>query len=345
MKKLLSVLAGLIAAASLFAGVQRPPAAGTMPSLQAATGWINSGALTTEALKGKVVLVDFWTYSCINCLRTLPYVKAWAQKYRAAGLVVIGVHTPEFEFEQQAGNVLQAVRDLHIEYPVALDSRQGLWRAFGNRAWPALYFVDAQGRIRHRQYGEGGYAPAERLIQQLLNESGARSVPDGLVSPTGQGTQAAAGAVAAESGETYLGSARARGFVSVDGGLRDAREHTYSAAPALRAEEWTLTGTWRIEEEFASLGRAGGRIAYRFRARDLHLVLGSGSGQPIRFRVRIDGQSPGRDHGADTDDQGLGTVGAQRLYQLVRQASGAAERTFEIEFLDPGVRAYAFTFG
>uniref|UniRef100_UPI0038B35FFC thioredoxin family protein n=1 Tax=Piscinibacter terrae TaxID=2496871 RepID=UPI0038B35FFC len=322
------------------------PSTSAMPSLDAATGWINSAPLAQADLRGKVVLVDFWTYSCINCLRTLPYVRAWAQKYRAAGLVVVGVHTPEFEFEQQAANVQRAVSDLRIDYPVALDSRHAVWQAFGNRAWPALYFVDAQGRIRHRQYGEGGYEDAERLIQQLLKEAGrGQAVPTGLVAPQGDSTQAAPSAVTAESGETYVGFDRASGFTSSDGALRHAREHTYAGAPSLRTNEWTLAGTWKVEDEFALLRQPGGRITYRFRARDLHLVLGSDNGQPVRFRVSIDGRPPGQDHGADTDAQGRGTVQSQRLYQLVRQASPHAERTFEIEFLDPGVRAYAFTFG
>jgi thiol-disulfide isomerase/thioredoxin len=353
MKKLLPrVLLGLAIVAGLGAGFGTTLPAGTgqgaapVRSLEGADGWINSAPLTADGLRGKVVLVDFWTYSCINCLRTLPYVKAWAKKYGAAGLVVVGVHTPEFEFEQQAANVRRAVDELGIAYPVALDSRYAIWRAFGNRGWPALYFIDAQGRLRHRQYGEGNYASAERLIQQLLKEAGrGASVPADLVSPQGAGTQAAAGPVAPESGETYVGSSRASGFVSADGGLRAGGDHTYAARQTLRTNEWTLAGTWRIEDEYALLRQAGGRIAYRFRARDLHLVLGSETARPIRFRVRIDGRAPGPDHGADTNAEGFGTVTGHRLYQLVRQASGAAEMTFEIEFLDAGARAYAFTFG
>jgi len=316
----------------LLIGIAATAGSAPMPSLDAATGWLNTSGLGAESLRGKVVLVDFWTYSCINCLRTLPYVKAWAGKYRAAGLVVVGVHTPEFDFEQQPDNVLRAVKELGIGYPVALDSRRAIWRAFGNRAWPALHFVDAEGRIRHRQYGEGGYAEAERLIQQLLKEAGhGDRVPAGLVAPQGEGTQAAPAPVPADSEETYLGRARTSGFVA--------------AGRTLRANEWTLSGAWQVDDEYALGRQAGGRIVYRFRARDLHLVLGSDNGRPIRFRVRIDGRAPGVDHGADTDAEGRGTVDAQRLYQLVRQASGGAERTFEIEFLDAGVRAYAFTFG
>lgn len=330
--KLFTMLAAGLAALGLAASCAL--SAAPLPTLlDGATGWINTpAALTRDNLRGKVVLVEFWTYSCINCLRTLPYVRAWEQKYGASGLVVIGVHTPEFGFEQQTANVQRAARHLRIDYPVALDSKRAIWRAFNNRAWPALYFVDARGRIRHRQVGEGGYEEAERLIQQLLNEAGAKDVPVGLVAPQGEGTQAAAGPVAPRSGETYVGRARASGFVSKE-------------PAALRLNEWTLAGAWTAEDEFAQLERSGGRIAYRFRARDLHLVLGTSSGQPVRFRVRVDGRPPDGDHGADIDAEGRGKVEAQRLYQLVRQRSGAAERTFEIEFLDPGARVYAFTFG
>jgi thiol-disulfide isomerase/thioredoxin len=340
----LAVAAGL-GAAGFGAEGQPSQSAAAVRSLETADGWINSGPLTTESLRGKVVLVDFWTYSCINCLRTLPYVKAWARKYQAAGLVVVGVHTPEFEFEQQGANVKRAVQELGIGYPVALDSRYAIWRAFGNRGWPALYFIDAQGRLRHQQYGEGRYGDAERLIQQLLKEAGREGIPADLVAPQGAGTQASASPVAAESEETYVGSARTSGFVSVDGGLRTGSDKTYAGTQSLHTNQWTLSGVWRVEDECAQLRQPGGRIAYRFRARDLHLVLGSETGQPIRFRVRIDGHALGKDHGADTDAEGQGSVTGHRLYQLVRQASNGADRTFEIEFLDAGARAYAFTFG
>jgi thiol-disulfide isomerase/thioredoxin len=357
MKKLLMGMAAGVAAlgvavncAQFAVGAEVPPWTAAAPAakplpLDGATGWLNSPALTGEALRGKVVLVDFWTYSCINCLRTLPYVRAWAQKYRAAGLVVLGVHTPEFDFEGQDANVQRAVHDLKIDYPVALDSGYKIWRAFGNRGWPALYFVDAQGRIRHQQYGEGHYDEAERLIQRLLKASGRTSVPGGLVTPEGEGTQAAAAPLPPASDETYVGFARAQGFVSHDGGLRRDRDHAYTGAAMLQASQWTLDGRWRVGEEFAQAIQAGSRIRYRFRARDLHLVLGSEHGQPVHFRVRIDGRPPGADHGADTNADGFGTLGAHRLYQLVRQRSGADERTFEIEFLEAGARAYAFTFG
>ncbi len=317
-----------------------------LPSLDGATAWIQSPPLTAESLRGKVVLVDFWTYSCINCLRTLPYIRAWAQKYRAQGLVVLGIHTPEFDFEKDPAKVLRAVRDLQIDYPVAVDSKQALWRAFGTRAWPTLMFVDAQGRIRQQQLGEGRYDKAERMIQQLLREAGRTDVASDLVAPQGPGTQAAPAAVPAESGETYVGYAQAEGFRSADGKLRAGPAHSYAGAKSLQRNEWTLAGTWTVSAEQAQLDKSGGRIAYRFRARDLHLVLGpSQDGHPIRFRVRIDGQVPRDDHGTDTDADGLGQVDSYRLYQLVRQRASTSDRLFEIEFLDPGVRAYAFTFG
>lgn len=315
-----------------------PPAIAAAPApldaLGGAIAWVNSPPLDARSLRGKVVLVDFWTYSCINCLRTLPYLRAWSRKYAPHGLVVIGAHTPEFDVERSAAHVRRAVRDLGIDYPVAVDSRQDIWNAFGVQGWPAFYFIDAEGRVRHQQLGEGRYEQAEQVIQQLLREAGHRGVPTGLVAPQGQGTQAAAGAQAPGSGETYLGAARAQGFVPA------------SAAQALGLNEWTLAGTWRSGAQWIELARPGGRIAYRFHARDLHLVLGPAQdGRPVRFKVRIDGQAPGADHGSDVDAQGAGRVDAQRLYQLVRQSAGQRERLFEIEFLDGGVRAYAFTFG
>lgn len=324
----------------LFARTQAPLAA-----LDGATGWLNSPVLGAADLRGKVVLVEFWTYSCVNCLRTLPYVRAWAQKYRSAGLVVIGVHTPEFQFEQQASRVQRAIEHLHIDYPVALDSRQAVWDAFGNRAWPSLYLVDGEGRVRLHQYGEGRYAETERTLQQLLKEAGSQAVPTGLVAPQGEGTQAPAAAAPAGSTETYVGVARASGFVSADGPLRRADDRRWSATTALGRNGWTLAGHWRTDDEAATSRQPGARVAYRFHARDLHMVLGTDGDRPVRLRVRIDGQAPGADHGADIDAQGEGTVTAHRLYQLVRQQAGARERTFEVEFLDAGAKAYAFTFG
>ncbi|RQO49992.1 cytochrome C biogenesis protein [Variovorax sp. KBW07] len=318
---------------------------GELPKLSGATEWINSPPLTPQGLRGKVVLVDFWTYSCINCLRTLPYVRAWAEKYKDAGLVVVGVHTPEFAFEKLSSNVHRATKDLGIGFPVAVDSNYAIWRAFNNQSWPAFYFIDAQGRIRHHQFGENRYDKAEQVIQQLLAEGGRADVPGQLVSPQGEGTQAAADALPALSGETYLGYERAHNFAS-PGGLASDHAHKYQGPGSLRTNQWALAGEWTVEGERAVLARAGGRVAYRFQARDLHLVLGpSADGKPVRFRVTVDGKPPLSDHGADTDAQGNGTVDAQRLYQLVRQSANGQDRLFEIEFLDAGAQAYAFTFG
>ncbi|WPH13285.1 cytochrome c biogenesis protein DipZ [Variovorax paradoxus] len=319
---------------------------GRFPSLAGATEWINSAPLAPEALRGKVVLVDFWTYSCINCLRTLPYLRAWAEKYKDAGLVVVGVHSPEFAFEKKPANVRKAVKDLGIGFPVALDNDFAIWRGFDNQAWPAFYFIDAEGRIRHHQFGENRYDKAEQVIQQLLAEAGQTRIAAGLVAPLGQGTQAAPGAEPALSGETYLGHERAHGFASPGGIARDRAKAYQPAASALRTNQWSLAGDWMVAAERAVLNSANGRIAYRFQARDLHLVLGpAANGKPVRFRVLVDGKPPLADHGSDTDAQGYGVIDAQKLYQLVRQAEGSRERLFEIEFLDAGAQAYAFTFG
>jgi thiol-disulfide isomerase/thioredoxin len=322
------------------------PVEGLLPPLAGATEWINSPPLTRESLRGKVVLVDFWTYSCINCLRTLPYVRAWADKYRDAGLVVIGVHSPEFAFEKLPANVRAATRDLGVAFPVAVDSDYALWRAFGNQYWPAFWFVDARGRIRHHQFGEGRYDEAERVIRQLLAEAGrpASSAP-ALVAPSGEGTQAAAGADAPLSEETYLGYGHPSDFASPGGVARD-QVRSYAPAASLRRNQWALAGDWTVEAERVVLGRAGGRIAIRFHARDLHLVLGpAADGRPVRFRVLVDGMPPLADHGADVDAQGNGTITHQRLYQLVRQSARGGDRLFEIEFLDAGAQAHVFTFG
>jgi cytochrome c biogenesis protein CcdA/thiol-disulfide isomerase/thioredoxin len=318
---------------------------GHFPSLAGATEWINSPPLTPEALRGKVVLVDFWTYSCINCLRTLPYVRAWAEKYKDAGLVVLGVHSPEFAFEKRSANVRKATKDLGIDFPVALDNDFRIWRGFDNQAWPAFYFIDAQGRIRYHQFGENRYDKAEQIIQQLLAEAGQRNLPAGVVAPKGQGTQAAPGSELAMSGETYVGAERTTGFAS-PGGLVSGRAHVYQSPASLRTNQWAFTGDWTVEPERAVSNRASGRIAYRFQARDLHLVLGpAADGKPVGFRVLVDGKPPLENHGADTDEQGYGIIEAQKLYQLVRQTKNANERLFEIEFLDGGAQAYAFTFG
>jgi cytochrome c biogenesis protein CcdA/thiol-disulfide isomerase/thioredoxin len=318
---------------------------GGLPALDGAVEWLNSPPLTKQGLRGKVVLIDFWTYSCINCLRAIPYVRAWAQKYKDQGLVVIGIHTPEFAFERNADIVKRAVRDLKIDYPVAIDSNFALWRAFDNQYWPAHYFIDAEGRIRHHHFGEGQYAESEHVIQQLLAETGKTDIAKGVVAVTAAGAEAAADTGNVKSPETYIGFMRSENFSSPGGIVQDV-DHVYALPTDLRLNQWALNGTWKIEDERAILGAAGGGIAFRFHARDLHLVLGAGDdGKPVRFRVLLDGQRPGDDHGADIDANGEGTVTGQRLYQLVRQRGPVKERTFEIQFLDPGVQAFAFTFG
>lgn len=320
------------------------PVEGGFPSLAGATEWINSPPLDARALRGKVVLVDFWTYSCINCLRSLPYVRAWAEKYRAQGLVVIGVHTPEFAFEREPANVRAAVRDLGIGYPVALDGDHAIWRAFQNHYWPAHYAIDAQGRVRYHHFGEGGYAESERVIQRLLAENGQAVGGLATVTETTGGVGAAStGEVG--SPETYVGYGRGARFASVGGYVHD-RPHDYVPSPLARRNDWGLAGRWAVARESAVSDAPGGRIAFRFHARDLHLVLGpAADGHAIRFRVTIDGKAPGGDHGLDVDGAGVGQVTRQRLYQLVRQHGPLADRTFQIEFLDPGVQAFAFTFG
>ena len=320
------------------------PVEGTLPSLTGATGWLNSAPLTPASLRGKVVLVDFWTYSCINCLRSLPYVEAWYDKYKDHGLVVIGVHSPEFAFEKDPANVSAAVKRLGVTYPVALDSDYAVWQGFNNEYWPADYFIDAQGRIRHHYFGEGGYAEGEDTIRRLLTEAGYKDLPGGYVHPGAKGAQAASSGDYGRSPETYVGYARAEHFASGQVAHDDA--FVYRTPATLATNQWALAGRWTVHAQDATLDAANGSISYRFRGRDLHLVLGPGSdGRPVRFRITLDGQAPGADHGMDTDAAGKGTVTAQRLYQLVRQAHGNGERTFTITFLDPGVRAYAFTFG
>ncbi|AHX12412.1 cytochrome C biogenesis protein [Dyella jiangningensis] len=320
------------------------PIEGELPSLGGATQWLNTTPLTASSLRGKVVLVDFWTYSCINCIRSLPYVRGWADKYKEHGLVVIGVHAPEFAFEKQPQNVIKAVKDLGVDYPVALDNEYAIWKGFNNEYWPAHYFIDAQGRIRHHHFGEGEYDQSEDVIRQLLTEAGQKNLPGGYVQPGAQGAEAASSGDAQRSPETYVGYARAENFAG--GQVAHDDSWNYSAPAMLTTNQWTLDGRWTVREESARSDSANSRIVYRFRGRDLHLVLGpSSDGKPVRFRVTIDGKAPLGDHGMDTDVAGNGTVTSQRLYQLVRQASGTGERTFEITFLDPGVQAYAFTFG
>jgi cytochrome c biogenesis protein CcdA/thiol-disulfide isomerase/thioredoxin len=318
------------------------PIEGTLPPLDGAVEWINSPPLTAADLRGKVVVIDFWTYSCVNCLRTLPYVRAWYDKYKDQGLVVIGVHAPEFAFEKDIDNVKRAVKDLKVDYPVAIDNDYAIWRAFDNQYWPAHYFIDAQGRIRHHHFGEGEYAESEDIIRQLLAEAGAQHVASGTVQPDAGGVALAAEG-AMQSPETYIGYDRAENFAST--AVRD-REHDYSIPTALTTNQWGLGGTWNVADENAKLARAGGRIAFRFHARDVNLVLGPPhDGKPVKYKVTIDGKPPGDDHGVDTAADGSGEVTSQRLYQLLRVQGDVADRTFEIEFLDPGVEAFAFTFG
>jgi cytochrome c biogenesis protein CcdA/thiol-disulfide isomerase/thioredoxin len=319
------------------------PVEGQMPPLSGANAWLNSPPLTTEGLRGKVVVVDFWTYSCINCLRALPYVQAWADKYKEHGLVVIGVHSPEFAFEKNVDNVRRAVQQLGVTYPVAIDSTLAVWRAFNNQFWPAHFFVDAQGRIRHHHFGEGAYDTSERVIQTLLMEAGYRDVPGGLVTPAAHGAEVASNRRDVQSPETYVGYARGERFAS--GAFANDASHSYSIPANLQRNQWGLSGEWTVGGESAVLGVAPGRIAFRFHARDVHLVMGSVDGHPVRFRVTIDGAPPGDAHGTDSDARGDGVVTDQRLYQLIRQPGAVSDHTFEIEFLDPGVRTFSFTFG
>lgn len=321
------------------------PIEGALPSLSGATGWLNAHPLTAAGLRGNVVLIDFGTYTCINWLRSLPYVRAWAEKYKDHGLVVISVHTPEFVFEQNSENVRRAVQNLRIEHPIAIDNDYAIWRAFDNHYWPALYFADAQGQIRHHHFGEGDYEQSERIIQQLLAEAGIGGIGDELVSVEGGGIEAAADWGSLRSPENYLGYARTENFASPGGVVFDMRR-VYAAPARLRLNQWALVGDWTVGNGATVLNQPTGRIVYRFHARDLHLVMGPAArGMSVRFRVLVDGQPPGAAHGLDVDDQGNGTVTEQRLYQLIRQPQPIADRLFEIEFLDPGVEAYAFTFG
>jgi len=322
-----------------------PHMEGELSSLGRATQWLNSPPLTAAALRGKVVLVDFCTYTCINWLRTLPYVRAWAAKYKDQGLVVIGVHTPEFPFEKDIDNVRRAVKDMKVDYPIAIDNDYAIWRGFSNEYWPALYLVDGLGHIRHHYFGEGEYEGSERMIQQLLAEAGVRSVGDELVAVDAPGIEAAADWDSLQSPENYLGYGRTENFASPGGAASDTRR-VYAVPARLRLNEWALTGDWTVGKQATLLNQPNGRIACRFHARDLHLVMGPAArGRSVRFHVLIDGQPAGPAHGGDVDDQGNGTVTEQRLYQLIRQPKPIADRQFEIAFLDPGVAAFCFTFG
>ena len=321
------------------------PVEGQLPSLAGASGWLNSSPLTAAGLRGKVVLVNFWTYTCINWLRQLPYVRAWAGKYQDDGLVVLGVHTPEFDVERDLENVRRAVEDLRVDYPVVIDNDYAIWDAFGNRYWPALYFVDTQGRIRHHRFGEGDYEQSEAIMQRLLTEAGVGRIGHELVSVDADGVEAAADWDSLWSPENYLGYGRTENFASSNGVVLDT-PHGYAAPGRLALNQWALAGNWTVGRQAIVLNQAEGRILYRFHARDLHLVMGpAGPGSPARFRVHLDGQPPGASHGTDVDDQGNGTVAQPRLHQLIRQPGPISDRTLEVTFLDPGVQAYAFTFG
>jgi len=316
-----------------------------LTSLERANEWLNSPPLTASALHGKVVLIDFWTYTCINWLRTLPYVRAWAEKYRNEGLMVIGVHAPEFAFEKNISNVRRAVKEMRIDYPIAVDNEHAIWRAFSNQYWPALYFVDAEGRVRHHHFGEGAYEQSEMIIQALLAETGVGGFDRQPVSVDARGIEAAADWRSLKSPENYLGFERTQNFAS-HGGAHPDKSRMYELPARLRLNEWALSGDWTVNKQAAALNKPNGVIANRFHARDLHLVMGpTAPGTSVRFRVLIDGQPPGAAHGIDVDEQGYGAVTEQRLYQLIRQPGPIADREFQIEFLNPGVEAFAFTFG
>jgi thiol-disulfide isomerase/thioredoxin len=316
-----------------------------MPPLTGATGWLNSQPLIEAELHGKVVLIDFWTYTCINWRRTLPYISSWAGKYRDQGLIVIGVHAPEFSFEHNAGNISAAAKEMKISYPIAIDDNYAIWHAFGNEYWPALYIIDAQGRIRHHQFGEGGYEESEKIIQQLLAEAGAKDVSRGLVSVDARGAETAADWQNLQSSENYVGYGRTQNFMSPGGAASD-RDEVYAAPVKLTLNQWALSGDWTMGAEATVLNKANGRMLYCFHARDLQLVMGpSINGTPIRFRVLIDGQVPGAAHGVDIDSQGNGQITEPRMYQLIRQQGAIVDRLFEIEFLDPGAATFSYTFG
>jgi len=321
------------------------PVEGELPSFAGGGEWFNSSPLTPAALRGKVVLIDIWNYSCINWIRQLPYVRAWAEKYKDRGLVVIGVHSPEFAFEANVDHVRRAVKAMRVTYPVVMDSDHGIWRAFDNEAWPALYFVDAHGRIRHHYYGEGAYDQAEEILLQLLAEAGNGDPSTALVTVDPRGVEAAADWRNLGTPETYVGYERAENFTSPGGLIRDKR-HFYTAPARLSLNQWSLAGDWTVGRQPTVLNAANGRITVRFHARDLHLVMGAGALRArVRFRVLLDGRPPESAHGLDVDGQGNGVVTEPRLYQLIRHPGPIVDHTFEIEFLDPGVETFSFTFG
>jgi len=321
------------------------PIEGELAPFAGATGWLNSEPLSPADLRGKVVLVDFWTFTCVNWLRTFPYVRAWAEKYRDKGLVVIGVHTPEFPFEGDIDNVRKQAKALGVDYPIAVDTDYGVWRAFDNNYWPAIYLADAHGRIRAHHYGEGAYEMSEMIVQQLLADAGFGGFRDDLVTVQPVGTQVGADSSTLESGETYTGYQQAEGFASPGGAVAN-KPRAYTVPSRLNLNDWALSGLWTITGRAAVLNEANGRIAFRFHARDVNLVMGPPKGAAsVRYRVLIDGEAAGASHGTDVDSQGQATADDQRLYQLIRQQGRIEDRTFEIEFLDPGIEAYCFTFG
>jgi thiol-disulfide isomerase/thioredoxin len=341
-----AVQLGIVGCANAQAiGAIRLPSEGGFPSLGGATGWHNSQPLMAADLRGKVVLIDFWTYTCVNWRRTLPYVRAWSAKYKDHGLVVIGAHTPEFSFEHNVDNIRWAVKDMKIDYPIAIDSDYAIWNAFGNEYWPALYFIDANGHIRHHQFGEGEYQQSEAVIQQLLSEAGGGGFDSKPVSVDAFGAEIAADSGSQSTPETYVGYGQTENFASPGGAARN-KSHVYAPSERLSLNHWALAGDWTVGKEAIALNQTAGRIEYRFHSRDLNLVMGPAArGASVRFRVSIDGQPPGDAHGADVDGQGNGTIVEPRLYQLIRQPDPIVDRQFEIEFLDPGAQAYDFTFG
>jgi thiol-disulfide isomerase/thioredoxin len=323
----------------------RPSPEGMIPSLSTATNWINSPPIASQELRGKVVLIDFWTYTCINWRRTVPYLRSWLERYGNSGLVLIGVHSPEFAFEHNLDNVRQAARAIGVEYPVAVDNDFAIWQAFGNQYWPALYVFDSRGRPRHQVFGEDGYEDAERVIRQLLEETGQRDLDSRPARVDARGAEVAADWKDLRSAENYVGSSRTLNFAS-PGGIVPGKPHRYAVPSAMTRNRWALSGTWTVEADRSIAGAAGGKIAYRFHARDLHLVMApEARGNAIRFRVLLDGKPPGSSQGLDVDEEGYGTLQDQRMYQLIRQPAPIGDRLFEIEFLEPGASAFSFTFG
>ena len=336
-----AMVAGLVGTV-LFSQSQRPAA---MPELNGAVGWLNSGPVTAKSLHGKVVLVNFWTYTCINSLRPMPYVKSWAAKYKDAGLVAIGVHTPEFSFEHERPNVEWATRTFNIGFPVAIDSDYNVWQAFHNEAWPAQYIVDGKGEIRYRHYGEGEYVEMERVIQKLLKENGAANVTEDTVSVSGSGAEAAP-SNDQRTPETYVGYRQAENFASPEKVARDSRR-TYTSPASLSLNQWGLVGSWKVGREAAVLQAVPGKVVFRFHARDLNIILAPAKdGEPVRFKLTLDGAAPGDNNGVDTGADGNAEIREPRMYQLIRQKGfPIIDHTFEIEFLDPGAQVLDFTFG